>query len=188
MCVSGYFGSRQNIWESPIDRNAFGLLNQFGDGELTKMILPRTLMIQTYDAKPIHIPGGRGAPAVIKQPAMKQVTDERQRVGLKVNNTTPGPKQLLRQAARLNNESSNRNADKTASRISQKNLRYWEIPNQEACTACGCGCRPDPNRGLNSDHVREKDGLWAVLFWLNLLVVKCVLVVDLLVVYWCWYR
>ncbi|MCB1882071.1 MAG: alpha-D-glucose phosphate-specific phosphoglucomutase, partial [Gammaproteobacteria bacterium] len=26
--------------------------------------------------------------------------------------------------------------------------------------------------GTGSDHVREKDGLWAVLFWLNLLAVK----------------
>ena len=30
-CVSGYFDSRQNIWQEPIDRNIFGLLEQFGD-------------------------------------------------------------------------------------------------------------------------------------------------------------
>ena len=34
VCVSGYFDSRQNVWQEPIDRNVFGLLEQFGDAEL----------------------------------------------------------------------------------------------------------------------------------------------------------
>ena len=34
-------------------------------------------------------------------------------------------------------------------------------------TLCG-----EESFGTGSDHVREKDGLWAVLFWLNLLAVK----------------
>ncbi len=44
--VSGYFGNRNHIWEQPIDRNVFGLLEQFGDAELAAMILPRTLLIE----------------------------------------------------------------------------------------------------------------------------------------------
>ncbi len=35
------------------------------------------------------------------------------------------------------------------------------------CTLCG-----EESAGTGSDHVREKDGLWAVLFWLNLLAVR----------------
>ena len=40
-CVSGYFGPRERIWEQPIDRNVFGLLEQFGDAELAAMVAPR---------------------------------------------------------------------------------------------------------------------------------------------------
>jgi phosphoglucomutase len=38
--------------------------------------------------------------------------------------------------------------------------------------------------GTGSDHVREKDGLWAVLFWLNLLAVKQQSVVAILEEHW----
>ena len=34
-------------------------------------------------------------------------------------------------------------------------------------TLCG-----EESFGTGSDHVREKDGLWAVLFWLNILAVR----------------
>ena len=45
-CVSGYFGPRENIWREPIDRNVFGLLEQFGDAELAAMIAPRPLIVE----------------------------------------------------------------------------------------------------------------------------------------------
>ena len=35
------------------------------------------------------------------------------------------------------------------------------------CTLCG-----EESAGTGSDHLREKDGLWAVLFWLNILAVR----------------
>jgi phosphoglucomutase len=46
-------------------------------------------------------------------------------------------------------------------------------------TLCG-----EESAGTGSDHVREKDGLWAVLFWLNILSVKKVPVADLLADHW----
>ena len=33
-CVSGYFGDRNDVWRQPVDRNVFGLLEQFGDAEV----------------------------------------------------------------------------------------------------------------------------------------------------------
>ena len=45
-CTSGYFGSRQDVWAEPLDRNVFGLLEQFGDAELAAMIAPRTLLVE----------------------------------------------------------------------------------------------------------------------------------------------
>ena len=46
-------------------------------------------------------------------------------------------------------------------------------------TLCG-----EESFGTGSDHVREKDGLWAVLFWLNLIAVKRQSVVDIVNEHW----
>jgi phosphoglucomutase len=46
-------------------------------------------------------------------------------------------------------------------------------------TLCG-----EESFGTGSDHVREKDGLWAVLFWLNLLALKRVSVEQIVTDHW----
>jgi phosphoglucomutase len=46
-------------------------------------------------------------------------------------------------------------------------------------TLCG-----EESFGSGSDHVREKDGLWAVLFWLNLLAVKQQSVLQIVTDHW----
>ena len=46
-------------------------------------------------------------------------------------------------------------------------------------TICG-----EESFGTGSDHVREKDGLWAVLFWLNLMAVKKISVKEIVVAHW----
>ena len=46
-------------------------------------------------------------------------------------------------------------------------------------TICG-----EESAGTGSDHVREKDGLWAVLFWLNILAVTKKSVADLMHEHW----
>ncbi|WP_425098232.1 alpha-D-glucose phosphate-specific phosphoglucomutase [Tropicibacter sp. S64] len=47
------------------------------------------------------------------------------------------------------------------------------------CTLCG-----EESAGTGSDHVREKDGLWAVLFWLNILAQKKISVKELMAQHW----
>ncbi len=74
--VSGYFDSRQNIWNEPIDRNVFGLLEQFGDAELASLIAPRPLVVEACAAAVVEIPGGRGAPAKVETPAVERVRAE----------------------------------------------------------------------------------------------------------------
>ncbi|MBN9674702.1 alpha-D-glucose phosphate-specific phosphoglucomutase [Salipiger bermudensis] len=49
-------------------------------------------------------------------------------------------------------------------------------------TLCG-----EESFGTGSDHVREKDGLWAVLFWLNILAVKKCSVAELMEAHWAAY-
>jgi phosphoglucomutase len=46
-------------------------------------------------------------------------------------------------------------------------------------TLCG-----EESFGTGSDHVREKDGVWAVLFWLNLIAVKRQSVADIVQEHW----
>jgi phosphoglucomutase len=46
-------------------------------------------------------------------------------------------------------------------------------------TLCG-----EESFGTGSDHVREKDGLWAVLFWLNLIAVKKQTVSEIVRSHW----
>lgn len=46
-------------------------------------------------------------------------------------------------------------------------------------TLCG-----EESAGTGSDHVREKDGLWAVLLWLNILAVRGESVADILLDHW----
>jgi phosphoglucomutase len=49
-------------------------------------------------------------------------------------------------------------------------------------TLCG-----EESFGTGSDHVREKDGLWAVLFWLNILAVRRQAVADIVHDHWTQY-
>lgn len=44
--VSGYFQSRENVWNEPIYRNVWGLLNEFGDAEIATLVAPRPLIVE----------------------------------------------------------------------------------------------------------------------------------------------
>ncbi len=50
------------------------------------------------------------------------------------------------------------------------------------CTICG-----EESAGTGSDHVREKDGLWAVLLWLNILAVRRQSVIEIVQDHWAIY-
>jgi dienelactone hydrolase len=67
-CVSGYFENRNDVWRQPIDRNVFGLLDQFGDAELASMIAPRALYVSNATAPTLELPGNGGAPARLAHP------------------------------------------------------------------------------------------------------------------------
>jgi len=54
--VSGYFDSRQRLWEEPIYHNVFGLLAEFGDAEIASLIAPRALIIEQSDVATVKGP------------------------------------------------------------------------------------------------------------------------------------
>jgi dienelactone hydrolase len=76
VCVSGYFDSRQNIWQEPIDRNVFGLLEQFGDAETASLIAPRRLIVEACRGPELTLPGKGGAPARLVTPTLEAVQAE----------------------------------------------------------------------------------------------------------------
>jgi dienelactone hydrolase len=77
--VSGYFDSRQDIWQEPIDRNVFGLLQMFGDAELASMIAPRTLVVEAARGPELTLPSEGGAPARLLTPKVEVVRTEVER-------------------------------------------------------------------------------------------------------------
>ncbi len=77
--ITGYFGNRNDIWQEPIDRNVFGLLNEFGDAELALMVWPRGLVIEHRNAPKLTLPSEGGAPAKLVRASRQEVSDEIQR-------------------------------------------------------------------------------------------------------------
>jgi dienelactone hydrolase len=78
--VSGYFGDRRSVWQEPIDRNVFGLLEQFGDAELAAMLATRVLVIEAAKGPELTLPSEGGAPGRLVSPSDKEVTGEVERL------------------------------------------------------------------------------------------------------------
>jgi len=83
--VSGSFGPREQLAEEPIDRNVWGLLTEFGDGELLRLIFPRAAILEwsrfTADGSPPARPGRSGAaPGRVQQVSLEAMRQEMNRV------------------------------------------------------------------------------------------------------------
>ncbi|MDR3635319.1 MAG: dienelactone hydrolase family protein [Isosphaeraceae bacterium] len=75
-CVSGYFDDRRKGWQQPIDRNVFGLLDEFGDAEIASMVAPRRLVIEASKGPELTLPSEGGAPATLASPKREDVQRE----------------------------------------------------------------------------------------------------------------
>ena len=53
--VSGYFQQRERVWEEPVYRNVWGLLQEFGDAEIASLIAPRALIVEACEGP--EVPG-----------------------------------------------------------------------------------------------------------------------------------
>ncbi len=81
--VSGYLDSRQDLWQEPIYRNVFGLLDQFGDAELASLVAPRALVIEASRVPEVSGPpkphdgrGGSAAPGRLTTPSVATLQGE----------------------------------------------------------------------------------------------------------------
>ncbi len=97
--VDGYFGPREELWKEPIDRNLFGLLNEFGDAELAALIFPRELQIQFHAGPSVTLRTAGGAPGRLNSPTVKQKMAEAVRLaqllGASGFKTTDSDQQLI---------------------------------------------------------------------------------------------
>jgi len=90
-CTSGYFQPRENVWQEPIDRNVFGLLEQFGDAELAGMIAPRALIVEAAQGPEVVVPEQktRGGPGRLSTPKLDDVRREIERAETMVKGLQP---------------------------------------------------------------------------------------------------
>jgi dienelactone hydrolase len=78
--VAGYFNKRDRLCDEPIDRNVFGLLEQFGDAEIATLIAPRKLIIVNKNAPELRLKSEKGgAPGILVKPENKIVKAEIER-------------------------------------------------------------------------------------------------------------
>jgi dienelactone hydrolase len=92
VCMSGYFDDRNDVWRQPVDRNVFGLLEQFGDAEVATLVAPRTLVIEAARGPEVVIPPGTGgAPGQLATPRLAIVAAEVERARRLVQGLAPRP-------------------------------------------------------------------------------------------------
>jgi len=91
--VSGYFADRRNLWREPVDRNVFGLLDEFGDAEIASLVAPRPLVIEAAKGPEVVVPPGTGGgPGRLVTPKVGAVRDEARRARALVAGLKPEPR------------------------------------------------------------------------------------------------
>jgi dienelactone hydrolase len=95
-CVSGHFGRREKLWTEPIDRNVFGLLEQFGDAEVAALIAPRALIIEAAPGPNVEVvAGGKAGPGKLVGPSIEDVQREFDRARALIERLKSSPKSEL---------------------------------------------------------------------------------------------
>jgi dienelactone hydrolase len=90
--VSGYFGPREESWREPLDRNVFGLLNDFGSAQLAAMVAPRSLIVETTNFPDFQFAGPGGAPAILITPpdsSVQQEIEDARKLGARIHLIDP---------------------------------------------------------------------------------------------------
>jgi dienelactone hydrolase len=91
-CVSGYFDDWSKVWKQPVDRNVFGLLEQFGDAEVAAMIAPRSLIVEAARSPELTVSARNGAPGSLVTPKLEAVRAEFERALALEEGLNPKPR------------------------------------------------------------------------------------------------
>ncbi|QDV35774.1 alpha/beta hydrolase family protein [Tautonia plasticadhaerens] len=84
--VAGAFGDRRGVWGEPIDRDVWGLLDEFGDAEIASLIAPRALAVEpcggpTVDGPPPPVDGrSQAASGRIEPIGVREAVEEWERL------------------------------------------------------------------------------------------------------------
>ena len=133
VCVSGFFGDRSDVWRQPVDRNVFGLLEQFGDAEVASLIAPRTLVVEASKGPSSSIPPGTGgAPGRLTTPKLETVKAEVEKARRLVSGLNPAPRiELVVERARRKRAVRNgRGAPQAFDRADIRNRNWTPVKNQ----------------------------------------------------------
>lgn len=79
-CVSGYFGPREEVWQEPLDRNVYGLLNHLGDAEIASLNTKGRVIIDTSPGPSASVRTMGGAPYVLRPIEYQAVMSEAKRI------------------------------------------------------------------------------------------------------------
>ena len=89
--VSGAFDGRLGTWSEPVERNVFGLLDEFGGAELASLVAPRPLIIEACAWPSVEVSAGNGgAPGKLVTPSLGAVAQEVERANALVAGLNPG--------------------------------------------------------------------------------------------------
>jgi dienelactone hydrolase len=98
-CTSGYFHSRQDLWQEPIYRNVFALLTEFGDAELASLVAPRPMVVEACRVPEVAGPppvraghSGGAAPGRLITPPLAVVEQEVDRARQLLAGLEPPPR------------------------------------------------------------------------------------------------
>ncbi|WP_145052460.1 hypothetical protein [Lignipirellula cremea] len=93
--VCGFFGSCDSLWQQGVDRNVFGLLEQFGDAELAAMVAPRRLVIEASPTPQAVFNSKGGAPGRLETPSLEHIRSEAARANKLTAGLTEQPWLIL---------------------------------------------------------------------------------------------
>ena len=105
VAVSGYFGSRERLWQEPIYRNVWGLLREFGDAEIASLVVPRPLVVEDTEhpqipGPPPESPDRKGAaPGFLRTPSHQSIREEVSRAHSLISGLDPAPELRLIESA-----------------------------------------------------------------------------------------
>lgn len=77
--ISGYLGRKERLWQQPLDRNLFGILNEFGDAEVTRLVAG-ALHVAFSPYPEVTLPSEGGAPAELRKPPVAELNAEWDRI------------------------------------------------------------------------------------------------------------
>lgn len=77
--ISGYFGKKETVWQQPVDRNVFGILAEFGNAEVLRLVT-RDIYLDNVAYPSLVLPSEGGAPGTLQPVSVDEADAEASRI------------------------------------------------------------------------------------------------------------